>query len=385
MVEGMLQFSRASVQIWRLGGLSKMSEAETIAKRLAFEFLREGRYFASSGPVELKIPGAVAAGTVEAFEDFTQQVEYGGLAVQAVGYEEGTENPKVHVYLTHGSARNIKALPKDIGGTAIAVHRVGAISVRPDAAGKATNRGHVFERNGRICCGSSSGPTSEASVGTLGAIVRRATDQKLYLLSNNHVFAGCNHVPLDQPILSPGSQDGRPGLRAPQEVGRHSAIHELRSGDPHFVNPCDADLAIAVLTDDHAVTSWQGDATDGYDTPSIVSEPVSSMTVKKFGRTTGLSSGIVEAKVPTPMPVNYVAKHFKGVVWFKDVWTVRSSTADPFALPGDSGSLVVTEDGSKAIGLVFAANSSGEYAWIVPMPCAVGGFGGLQLVDGHGV
>ena len=120
---------------------------------------------------------------------------------------------------------------------------------------------------------------------------------RLFILSNNHVLAGCNHVPKGQPILSPSSSDGRPLVRAPGEVGRHDQIHELRSGHPALVNPCDTDLALAVVTDDAILSSWQGDARLGYDTPASVSDPLSMMRVKKFGRTTGLSFGTVEAKV----------------------------------------------------------------------------------------
>jgi len=81
------------------------------------------------------------------------------------------------------------------------------------------------------------------------------------------------------------------------------------------------------------------------------------MKVKKFGRTTGLTKGEVEAKVATPMPVTYNARYFKDTVWFKDVWSVRSAdSGDAFALPGDSGSLVVNDDASRAVGIIFAAN-----------------------------
>jgi hypothetical protein len=142
-------------------------------------------------------------------------------------------------------------------------------------------------------------------------------------------------------------------------------------------------LALARVTNDAIISSWQG-GDDGYDTPRNVSAPRSLMPVKKFGRTTRLTEGEVEAKVTSPMPVAYTSKHFKGTVWFKDVWTVRGKNG-VFALSGDSGSLVVTEDGNTAIGLVFAANANGEYAWIIPMPCVIGAFGGLQLVTGHGV
>ena len=51
----------------------------------------------------------------------------------------------------------------------------------------------------------------------------------------------------------------------------------------------------------------------------------------------------------------------------------------------DSGSLVVAEDEACAVGVLFAANRSGEYGWIIPMPYVTGAFGGLRLVGGHGV
>ena len=109
------------------------------------------------------------------------------------------------------------------------------------------------------------------------------------------------------------------------------------------------------------------------------------MLVKKFGRTTALTRGVLEAKIATPQPIPYKARHFRGTVWFKDVWSVRAQTGDVFALPGDSGSLVVTEDERYAIGLVFAANSAGDYALIIPISCVLNSFGGLKLVNGHGV
>lgn len=49
------------------------------------------------------------------------------------------------------------------------------------------------------------------------------------------------------------------------------------------------------------------------------------------------------------------------------------------------GSLAVTEDGSAAVDIVFAAPSSGEYGIIVPMTHVATCFGSLELVTGHGV
>jgi hypothetical protein len=168
---------------------------------------RTGRYSASSGPVE--IPGlAIAAASADDGEilEYANRAEgFSGLAIQSVGFEEGSENPAVHIYLTRGSARQMRALPGEVDGVPIRVHKMGPISVRPEAMAGSTNRGDIFERKNRICCGSSCGPTSERGAGTFGAIVKIGAEQDLFLLSNNHVLSGCNHVPHNQPILAPAN------------------------------------------------------------------------------------------------------------------------------------------------------------------------------------
>lgn len=365
-----------------------MADAEQISTQLAYEFLRTGRYSASSGPVEIQgLGGIAAAGATDAeVADYASRAEgFSGLAVQSVGFEEGTKNPAVHIYLTRGAARQIKALPGNVEGVPVKVHKMGPVSVRPEAMAGNTNRGNIFQRNDRICCGSSCGPTSERGAGTFGAIVKIDMGLDLFLLSNNHVLSGCNHVPHNQPILAPASMDGRPDAVAPHEIGRHHMLHELRSGDPHFVDPGGIDLALARVSNPSAVSSWQGDQEDGYDTPTAISEPHSLLRVKKVGRTTGLTFGEIEARISTPTPIAYNAKNFKGTVWFKDIWTVRAVDGEHFVLPGDSGSLVVSEDGKSAVGIVFAGNPSGDYGFIIPMPAVAATFGGLGLVGSHGV
>ena len=210
-----------------------MANAEETATRLAYEFLRMGRYSAASGPIELPNIGAEAvAADVDVESEFTERLdEFSGLQIQSVGFEEGPEQPKVHIYLTQGSIRAMNLLPKSIDDVAVRTHKMGAISVRPEAAGTSTNRGNVFERNGRICCGTSCGPTSERGTGTFGAIVRMAAEHDLFLLSNNHVLAGCNHVPQRQPVLAPSSMDGRPDAPAPREIGPLAFCHRLKRPD----------------------------------------------------------------------------------------------------------------------------------------------------------
>ena len=204
-------------------------------------------------------------------------------------------------------------------------------------------------------------------------------------LSNNHVFAACNHTPVGMPILAPSTMDARPGRRAPTEICRHERIVELQSGDPALVPVMRLDVAVAEVPDQNIVSSWQGNGTRGFDTPATTSSPVSDMKVKKFGRTTGLTSGIVEAFVPTPWILPYRSGKFSATVWFVDTWTVISDGSDPFALPGDSGSLVIKEDGSAAVGLLFAVNNKGQYGIIMPIDQVLSAFGSATLISGHGV
>lgn len=82
------------------------------------------------------------------------------------------------------------------------------------------------------------------------------------------------------------------------------------------------------------------------------------------------------------MPLPYKLKLFAATVYFREVWTVLGDGV-PFALPGDSGSLVVTEDAKSCVGLVFAAGQ--DYGIIIPVQQVTACFGGIRLVDKHGV
>jgi hypothetical protein len=367
-----------------------MATAEEVATVLAYEFLRHGNFSAATGPVEVpQLAQAVVAAAADGehiVEEYVHNAEpFANLAVQSVGFEVGPDQPKVHIYLTRGNSKLINTLPQEIGGVPIRVHKMGSLVVRPEAAASANHRGNLFERHNRICCGSSCAPTSENLSGTLGALARIGGGRQLYLLSNNHVLAGCNHVAKDQPIVSPSNNDSHPMVRAPLEIGRHFRIEELRSGTPDFVIPGAADLALARATDNAIISSWQGDDVDGYDTPVQWASPRTGVEVMKFGRTTGFTRGVIEAKTTAPLGLDYNSKHFKAKVWFSNVWSIRAQPDPVFALPGDSGSLIVDDGARHAIGLVFACNKSGDTACFIPMQNIMDAFTGLTLVGRHGV
>ena len=357
-------------------------KAKELARVIAASFLAGGNYTDAAPFGDNLAEGIFPAGaTTEEGFHYINNLGFAGLAVHSVGYEEGGDDERVHVYVTKGQHKAEHEVNENVE---VVVNRIGRVTVRPDQAASTTRNGNVFNRSpNQIACGSSCAPSTEKYAGTLGALVRKADSDQLYVLSNNHVLAAGNHTPVGMPILSPSTIDSRPGRRAPTEICRHSEICELRSGEPALVPPAREDIAIAMVPSPGKVSSWQGDNTSGYDTPTIIVAPKSGSRVKKFGRTTGLTLGIVESRL-LPFPIPYKCRHFSATVWFSDVWTIRGA-GDPFALPGDSGSLVVTENAEEAVGLIFAVSARGDYGIMIPMNHVAAQFGGLSLVKNHGI
>jgi hypothetical protein len=347
----------------------------TLAKSLTEKFLNEGNFELAGSPT-----GHITQASTIGIGDFDDDA-FSNLSVQAVGCAESGDREAVYIYVTKGSKRAFTSIPTEIADVPIVIDNIGKIIIRPRAT--SSNRGYIFERGGRISCGSSCAPSGKDYSGTFGALVRKSSDPEgIYVLSNNHVTADCNHLSVGMPIMSPSGNDSRPGF-APRFIGEHENMTELRSGAPPLVQPCRDDLAIALASQPTVVSSWQGDGA-GYDTPTTTMTPESGMRVKKFGRTTGLTVGTIESEV-IRTPIRYESTSFRAVVWFKLVWAVRSDDSDAFAAGGDSGSLVVTEDGNNAVGIVFASNSRGGYVNIIPIDRVLSAFGGLELVGSHGV
>lgn len=348
-----------------------------MAEQLTAYFLEKGLYedVGFSAGSSLILPAAasseaISAGELQAFD---------GLAVRGVGYgasEAGREPDTVFIYVTRSSKKREKALLSEFGGQ-IRLERVGRVSVRPELAASATNHGRTWRVEGRTACGSSIGITGEQTAGTLGALL--VGPDGLYCLSNNHVIGGCNHTPKGQPILSPSTIDVRPGGAGVEQIALFERLDELRSGDIAHVPTQRMDAAIGIIPEIELVSSFQGDF---FDSPSEFRAPQSAEQVMKVGRTTGLTFGIVESKIPSLLPLPYKAKKFSANVNFAEIWTVVSADGSAFALQGDSGSLVVSQDGQFAVGLLFACSVDGTRAWIAPMDAVLAGLPGFDLAAG---
>jgi hypothetical protein len=180
---------------------------------------------------------------------------------------------------------------------------------------------------------------------TAGTIGCRVTDgSNVYALSNNHVYADENNgIKGVDPVIQPGTYDE--GSMPDDYIGT------LADFEPIVFNPRannTVDAAIALTN-----TDMVGNATPdgGYGTPSSttkVAEP--GLAVQKYGRTTGLTTGEV-----TGINATVKVRYDSGVARFVGQIVIGSGG---FSSGGDSGSLIVTQEGKNPVGLLFAGSST---------------------------
>jgi hypothetical protein len=177
--------------------------------------------------------------------------------------------------------------------------------------------------------------------GTFGALVRQG--QKRFVLSNNHVLADENKLPIGSSIFQPGLLDaGNPPNTG--VIARLTKFKPLVLGVSN-----DVDCAIAQLTATNLATNsilFIGPP-KGKTTAQI------DMVVHKFGRTTGFTVGRVTS-IETDVSVQYEA----GVMTFADQIIIVGLNAQPFSASGDSGSLILERSTNRAVGLLFAGSAS---------------------------
>ncbi len=196
------------------------------------------------------------------------------------------------------------------------------------------------------------------TAGTLGGVVRRGG--RRFILSNNHVLADSNRAHPGDPILQPGPADGgaredaiasletfiRIHFDAPDR-GLMASLRRLaaRLGlRPVAQAPANlVDAAIAAPARDEDVD----EDILGIGRPAGVAEAGVGDTVRKSGRTTGLTEGRILATDAT-VQIEYDAD----VATFTD-----QVVAGPMSQGGDSGSLVVDREG-RVVGLLFAGSAT---------------------------
>jgi hypothetical protein len=232
-------------------------------------------------------------------------------------------------------------IPAEIEGVPVDVEQIGTVRIfRSEVeAQAATPNPRVRIRPARP--GSSIGFVKPGirMAGTFGAVVRRGKEQ--FILSNNHVLADENRLPLGSPILQPGPLDGG---GAGDEI---ATLTEFVALDSVGMNKVDA--AIAAVDAPNLVDS--GILFIG--PPAGQTRAAIDMTVHKFGRTTSYRVGRV-ISVATDVRVAYET----GEMMFEDQIIIRGINGEQFSAGGDSGSLILQRGTNRAVGLLFAGSST---------------------------
>ena len=191
--------------------------------------------------------------------------------------------------------------------------------------------------------------------GTLGAFVGNATAD--FILSNNHVFALMGKAKKLEPIFQPGGTDRWP-LTDEDQIATLANFNIISRTKRNTIDSAIARMEPEMAHESNRIPKKLGFPLEGqlieYGGKVTDLELKAGSELCKIGRTTGFTEGSLSAialdmvTVKTPL----------GNVLFDDVIEVNWLAKDrPFTLPGDSGSLVFTKDGRKAIGLHFAGGT----------------------------
>ncbi len=179
------------------------------------------------------------------------------------------------------------------------------------------------------------------TAGTFGCLVRDVCPPcRIHILSNNHVLANSNAAGIGDPILQPGRHDG--GRYPANLLARLSRFIPITYGSIARYNLVDA--ALALPTNQKKVIS----SIAGLGIPKGTVEAALGMEVIKSGRTTEITKGKVIG-----MDATVAVKYGSRIAYFRNqIITTNMSQG------GDSGSVLLSRDGYKATGLLFAGSSA---------------------------
>jgi hypothetical protein len=243
----------------------------------------------------------------------------------------------------------VRGLPATLDGTPVSVVVTGPIralvATATAGAGAAVNPRARFARP--VPIGISTGNQRECISGTIGARVKRGTS--FFALSNNHVYALENSAPLGSNVLQPGQADANCAAGSNARLGKLSKFVRIAFSETASNR---VDAAIASVTSSNLRRSTPS---DGYGTPrAITAMAALNQTVRKYGRTTGQTSGKVVGLNATV----YVEYGSGRVARFVGQIMIQGSS---FSGPGDSGALIV--DGNRRpVGLLFAGGGNYTFA-----------------------
>lgn len=206
-----------------------------------------------------------------------------------------------------------------------------------------------------IAGGVSIAPINEHFVGTLGCFLRRISGgtEQIFALSNNHVLADTNRLPIGTQIVQPGPEVGP---ASPGDVFAALSAFVPLQFPATRLNPVvnRLDCAIAVVTDRKAISTGAIFGIKKF-VPQVLT-PVPGMRVTKSGRTTGVTTGIVTATRVNGVQINYGTQAAPRIATFNDTISIVGDNGAPFSAPGDSGSIIIDRNTNRPVALLFAGD-----------------------------
>ena len=187
----------------------------------------------------------------------------------------------------------------------------------------------------------------QCAAGTLGAAVLKGGVH--YALSNNHVFARENNASIGEPVVQPGRYDNKPKCADNLTTDEIGTLSDFQVSD--FSGKSNTiDAAIAQATSTTALTC--ATPSGFYGSPSTTTATATvGLPIQKVGRTSGLTTGAV-----TMVNATVLVGYSTGTALFVN----QVVTSPHFSRAGDSGSLIVTNDGTnEPVGLLFAGTRDG--------------------------
>ncbi len=226
------------------------------------------------------------------------------------------------------------------------------------------------------------GTTVTCCSGTLGALITRAGT--FFILSNNHVLDKSDTGAAGDPVTQPGLVDNNcNGGALVANLSQAAALKPTANtttgacaGSAILCGPAPSNVDAAIAQIVPATVDTTGAILDLAASPgstSIGSAPPSSALavpsavlaantrVAKSGRSTGLTCSTLQS-INTTVTVNYSAtcggpSAFTAV--FSNQLIINGGT---FSATGDSGSLIVTADAARPLGLLYGGNSTSTSA-----------------------
>jgi hypothetical protein len=235
------------------------------------------------------------------------------------------------------------------------VRVIGRVDKRPArtrVAAAAAAGGPWYQSNERpLLIGSSVGHFL-VTAGTLGCFVR-GKGKKVFMLSNNHVLANEDNAKAGDAALQPGRYDG--GQKPKDAVAALDHWVKLKLKSPNRVDCAVAALADPNNCDPYLLRGILAGSQDGKLVGMVGAGVLDEgLSVRKVGRTTGATAGRVTAFEVDNVVVNYGVGNLR----FDGQIEIESTGTAPFSDGGDSGSLIVTDDG-HALALLFAGSETG--------------------------